>query len=152
MIRYLIFFISFSSCLPVLAAEGEWAVGKINPALLKNAHSVVRLEEQQFEVQKLSKAILKCRYVLTVLNEKGDKEAEFIENYDKFQKILSIEGVLYDASGKSIKRIKTKDTEDLSGVSGISLMDDNRIKRHHFYYRTYPYTVEYNWEIEFSST
>lgn len=152
MIRSLIFLCLLFSSFRLFATDGEWAVARINPALIKNAHAVVRLEDQQFEVQKLSKAVLKCRYVLTVLDEKGDDEAAFIEYYDKFQKIVSIEGVLYDASGKSIKKIKTKDTEDLSGVSGISLMDDNRIRRHHFYYRTYPYTVEYTWEIEFSST
>jgi hypothetical protein len=59
---------------------------------------------------------------------------------------------LYDASGSQLKKIKTKDAEDLSGVSDGNLMDDNRIKRHNFYHRVYPYTVEYISTIEFSST
>jgi len=59
---------------------------------------------------------------------------------------------LYDATGKQLKKIRTKDAEDLSGVSDFSLIDDNRIKRHHFYHRVYPYTVEYTTEIEYSST
>jgi hypothetical protein len=45
-----------------------------------------------------------------------------------------------------------KGLEDLSGVSDGSLMDDNRIKRHHFYYKVYPYTIEYTVEIQNKST
>ena len=48
--------------------------------------------------------------------------------------------------------MKTKDLEDLSGVDDISLIDDNRIKRHSFYYKVYPYTVEYDVEIRYRHT
>lgn len=134
------------------AADGDYAVSKIAPGLLKNANAVLRLEEMRFEIINPGKAIFKNRYVITVLNENGDHWAEFSEYYDKHRKIESIEGALYDATGKQLKKIKTKDTEDISGVSESSLIDDNRVKRHNFYHRVYPYTVEYTTEIEYTST
>lgn len=138
--------------LPVFAAEGEYAVSRIAPALLKNASAVLRTEEMRFELVSTGKAVYKYRYVITILDESADKHAEYTEYYDKFRKIASIEGVLYNAMGMAVKKIKTKDAEDLSGVDEGSLMDDNRVKHFNFYHRQYPYTVEYSTLFEFSST
>ena len=147
----IIIVVSFMLYLPVMAGDGEYAVAKIAPALLKNANAVVRLEELRFEIINPGKAVFKNHYVITVLNENGDYWAEFSEYYDKYRKIESVEGFLYDAAGSQLKKIKTKDTEDLSGASDASLIDDNRVKRHNFYHRVYPYTIEYNTEIQYNS-
>lgn len=140
----LVFLVALSTA---YAGDGEYSVLKISPVLLKNANAVLRLEEMRFEIVSTKQTVLKNHYVITVLNENGDDWAEFSEYYDKFREIESVEGVLYDGSGKQLKRIKKKDLEDLSGSSGSNLADDNRIKRHNFYYKVYPYTVEYTVEI-----
>lgn len=136
----------------VWAGEGEYAVSNISPELLKKANAVLRVEELNFEIINSGKAVFKNHYVITVLNENGDNWAQFYEYYDKHRKIEFIEGILYDASGKQLKKIKAKDVEDLSGVSDGSLMDDNRYKRHNFYNRVYPYTIEYTVWIDYNST
>ncbi len=142
----------FLFTITLLANDGDYAVSKIAPALLKNANAVLRLEELRFEIISTKETRLKNHYVITILNEKGDHWAEFSEYYDKHRELSSVEGILYDAYGKQLKRIKKKDLEDLSGVSGGTLMADDRIKRHNFYYRVYPYTIEYDIEIENKST
>ena len=142
----------FFSSLSLLAGDGDYAVSKISPALLKNANAVLRLEEMRFQIFSTKETTLKNHYVITILNEKGDHWAEFSEYYDKHRDVASVEGILYDASGKQLKKIKKKDLEDLSGVSGGTLMDDDRIKRHNFYYKAYPYTIEYDVEIDNKST
>jgi hypothetical protein len=134
------------------AGDGDYAVSKISPALLKNADAVLRLEELSFEVISTKQAIEKNHYVITILNENGDKWSDFIEYYDKLREINSVEGYLYDANGKQLKKIKFKDLQDLSGVGESSLIEDNRIKRHNFYYRVYPYTIEYDIEIRYNHT
>jgi transglutaminase-like putative cysteine protease len=144
--------ISLLSVLSTVAADGEYAVSKIPAELLKKANAVLRLEELNFEIINSGKAVFTNHYVITILNENGDFWAEFYEYYDKHRKIESLEGTLYDASGKQLKKIKTKDAEDLSGVSDGSLMDDNRYKRHNFYNRVYPYTIEYTVEVNYNST
>lgn len=134
------------------ASDGDYAVSKISPALLKNANAVLRLEEIKFEVISTKEAIETNHYVITILNENGDDWAEFNEYYDKLREISSVEGFLYDANGKQLKKIKTKDLQDLSGTADYSLVEDNRVKIHNFYYRAYPYTVEYSVEIRYNHT
>lgn len=134
------------------AADGEYAVSKINPVLLKNANAVLRLEELNFEITATNRAVFKNRYVITILNENGDFWSYFNEYYDKHRKVESVEGFLYDANGKTLKKVKMKDMEDVSGVSDGSLFDDNREKHHNFFHRIYPYSVEYSVEINYSST
>lgn len=151
--RLLLAVVLFFSLQPnLMAADGEYAVSKISPLLLVNANAVLRLEEVKFEINSPANAVYTNHYVITILNENGDYWAELFDNYDKHHKIRSVEGFLYDAAGKLLKKMKDKDMEDLSGSSGSNLMDDNRIKRHNFYYRAYPYTIEYTIITEYSST
>lgn len=142
-------FILFS--LTLLAGDGDYAVSRIPAALLKNAHAVKRMGETAYEVSSFTKAKVYERYAITVLDENGDKYASLYEVYDKLRTIKSIEGKLYDANGKEIKSLKNKDIEDLSG-NNSNLMDDSRVKSHNFYYKTYPYTVEYEIITEFNNT
>jgi hypothetical protein len=144
--------LSFLSVAYVSLAAQEYAVAKIPQHLLKGADAVLRLEELRFEVINTGKAVYKNHYVITILNENGDHWAAFSEYYDKHRKIGDVEGVLYDATGRQIKKMKNKDMKDMSGVSDGTLMDDTRYKLHNFYYRVYPYTVEYSVEINFNST
>lgn len=131
--------------LRVFAADGDYAVTKIAPALLKNADGVLRLEDISFEIKNMHEIYQRTHLVMTILNENGDKWADFITNYDKLEEFVSADGALYDANGKLLKRLKNKDLQDVSGVSEISLMDDNRLKVHNFFYKVYPYTIEYEW-------
>lgn len=147
-----IIFLAFICALQAYAGDGDYSILKISPALLKNANAVVRLEETRFEIISTKQTVLINHYVITILNENGDDWAEFSEYYDKFREIESVEGILYDAFGKQLKRIKKKDLEDRSGVDGGSLIDDKRVKRHNFYYKTYPYTIEYTSEITTKGT
>jgi len=137
---------------PAWAGDGEYAVSKISPELLKRSNAVLRLEEMRFEIISTKEVVLKNHYVVTILNENGDDWAEVVEYYNKHQQIESVEGILYDANGRQVKRVKKKDMEDLSGVSDGSLIDDSRIKHHNFYYKVYPYTVEYIIETSNKST
>ena len=134
------------------AGDGDYAVSKIAPELLKNADAVLRLEDIKFEILSTKEAIETNHYVITILNQNGDNWADLIEGYDKFTEITSVEGYLYDANGKQLKRMKFRDLQDLSGVGESSLIEDNRIKRYNFFYRVYPYTIEYEVITKFNQT
>lgn len=134
------------------AGNGDYAVSKIPAALLKNAHAVKRMETLRFEVINTGEAVLRKKYAITVLDENGDRFAAFVEYYDKLHELKNIEGVLYDAEGRELKRLKNKQVLDLSGSDDNALADDNRRKAHHFYYKVYPYTVEYEVDIRFNGT
>lgn len=150
--KRLILFISCLVHFTANAGDGDYPVSSIAPQLLKNANAVLRMEKLRLEVISPGKLQYTNHYAITILNEAGDGWADFSEYYDKFRSISSVEGILYNAEGKQVKKIKTKDVEDLSGVSGGSLIDDNRVKHHNFYHRVYPYTVEYKVELDMNSS
>ncbi len=134
------------------ANDGDFAVSKIDPALLKNANAVVRVDEMKFEIKSLTNTNLINHYVITILNEKGERWADLYEYYNKYREINSLEGILYDEEGKQLSKIKKKDTKDESGVDGGTLMDDARFKVHNFYYKVFPYTIEYTIETTNKNT
>ncbi|HEX4852096.1 MAG TPA: DUF3857 domain-containing protein, partial [Puia sp.] len=147
--------ILFIFCFAILqskAGNGDYAVSNIPAAILKNANIVKRTEEIRFEIVDVGKAREYHKYAITVLNENGDKEAIFEDYYDKLQSIESIDGTLFDATGKKLKSLKKSDIEDLSGTDNSSLIVDSRIKYHSFHYKVYPYTVEYVEEIKYNYT
>jgi hypothetical protein len=134
------------------AGDIRYPVSAIPASLVKNANVVKRMEEYQFRINNTGETVLYHKYALTVLNENGDDNAYLVEFYDKLQQIRSIEGALYDANGILVKKLKSKEIEDISAVDDNSLMDDNRRKVHSFFYKSYPYTVEYEVETKFNNT
>src|SRR5215207_10896823 len=84
----------------VMAADGEYDVAKISAAMRKNANAVLRLEKISFEVINTKHTVETNHYVITILNENGDRWSDVAEYYDKYRSIESIEGILYDGAGK----------------------------------------------------
>lgn len=147
-----LFFLFVSVAAVSRGNNGDYAVSNIPASLLLNANAVVRLEQMDFNLINDGEATYQSTLVVTILNENGDKFSGFFDYYNSFRDIRSVEGNLYDAAGKKIRSLKKKDIQDLSGVSEISLMDHNRIKQHNFYYKVYPYTVEYIVEVKQNGT
>jgi len=139
-------------CLLSLSAQKVYSVSAIPDSLLKGANAIKRFEEIHLEIKSKKYTVLRYKYAFTILNENGDKQAQFVEWYDKMREVSDIEGSLYDATGNLIKKLKSKDIQDLSGVSEISIMEDTRKKAHNFYYKVYPYTVEYSATIRQNHT
>ncbi|MEI9810612.1 MAG: DUF3857 and transglutaminase domain-containing protein [Bacteroidota bacterium] len=132
--------------------EDGYAVAGIPPALLKNANAVKRMEEMTFEITEGNRARYRHKAAFTILNEQGDDWAFFGEWYDKLKSIESFEGTLFDANGKKIKSLKRPDIKDVSGTDEESLADDNRVKWYNFFYKVYPYTIEYEIEVRYKGT
>ncbi|MEI2750197.1 MAG: DUF3857 domain-containing protein [Ferruginibacter sp.] len=133
-----------------LFAQNDYNVFTLSPELLENANAVKRMEEVTIEIKDIGKATITKRYAITILNKAGDEWAEFNEHYDKLVSFKSVEGKLYDALGKKIKSLKKSDIRDYSNTDENSLADDSRIKQHNFNYNSYPYTIEYESEIQFN--
>ncbi|TWI89107.1 transglutaminase superfamily protein [Chitinophaga japonensis] len=137
---------------PVLAGDPAYPAAAIPAELKEKAHTVKRREEIRFRMTGLGEARLTRHYVITVLDPAGSEDAGMLEVYDRLREIRSIRGVLYDAGGKTIKRLKQSDIEDLGGLDNMSLASDDRLKKHIFYHNVYPYTVEYEIEMRFNCT
>jgi len=120
----------------------DYSIVKIPPDLLKHANLIKRAETMEINIKDAGHATIKHTYAFTILNDKADPYAEFTSYYYKFKSIDDIEGKLFDALGKELKHVKKKDISDLGGEAGMGI-SDSRSKSHSFYYKNYPYTVEY---------
>ncbi|UZR98187.1 DUF3857 domain-containing transglutaminase family protein [Chondrinema litorale] len=133
----------------VLAGDIKFPARDIPEELKGDAVAVLRLDEREFTVVSYDKGILKKHWAYTVLKSTGDDYATFVERYDNLVKIDNIKGYIYDANGKLIKKLKNSDIIDQSNISGFSLYEDNRIKVANLEHHSYPYTVEFECEIEY---
>jgi hypothetical protein len=142
--------ISTLATFPMVAKEIKYKVADIPKELKENAKSVVRINQMEFVVKSLNNATLKVTYAITVLNKNGIDDALFNEYYDKFTKISSIAGKVYDENGEQIKKIPSDEIFDISAISGFSLYEDNRRKYIDPKIRTLPFTIEYSYEMDYS--
>jgi transglutaminase-like putative cysteine protease len=142
-------FLLFVLPLTFVYAQPDYDISKISPALLVNANAVVRTDEHYFEILSKREAKIHHHMVITVLNEKGEEQhSEIGVGYDKFTRIMDIEGAIYDASGKLLKKLKGSDIKDFGyGAVGDDITDA-RMKVADFGKKSYPYpyTVELNYD------
>lgn len=136
----------------LMAAEIKYRVADIPANLIDGADVVKRMEKSEFTIKSTGYTIWKRKYALTILNDQGDDFSSLVVYYDQLRKVTSIEGALYDANGALVKTLKSKDILDQGAGSGMNLMEDNRTKSHDFYYKNYPYTIEYSVEVVYDNS
>ncbi|MEM6766359.1 MAG: DUF3857 domain-containing protein [Bacteroidota bacterium] len=119
-------------------------VRNIPEELLENANAVIRLHTGNVEILNKEKGIITITQAVTILNRSGEGYNKVVAHYDsEFSKITDIQGILYDASGKIIRKLKGKDIKDVSTTSfGVG---DSRAKYAEMRDSKYPYTVSYSY-------
>ncbi|MEW7290902.1 DUF3857 domain-containing protein [Aquimarina sp. 2304DJ70-9] len=124
----------------------------IDSTLIKNANAVVRSEEVIIEINSVNSVTTRTKRIVTVLNKEGRGYANWYESYSPSIKIKKLEAIVYDASGKEIKKYKKNDFYDVSAYDGFSLMNDDRVKFLEYTPLGYPYTLIFESEVESEST
>ena len=134
------------------AKELRYPVSEIQAGLKENAHTVMRLYQQEIEIRSAKSVVITVTDVRTILNKNGVRNCYFNESYNSMQKISNLKGRVFDESGKQIRSLGLEDIVDHSGISGYSMYEDNRIKTIDPKCLTYPFTVEYTYQIELKQT
>lgn len=133
----------------VLASDPKFPVSAIPEELKKNADVVFREDQMTFTIASKSKASLHVYEVVTIFNDKGRRYATKVIGYDKLSKISSFKAIAYDANGNVLKKLKSSEIYDQSAFDGFSLYSDNRLKVAELTQGVYPYTVEFEYEVEY---
>lgn len=129
--------------------ETNYSVSLIPDSLKENADVVIRYNLQSLSIDDASSAVLKIKEVKTILKKSGEEHAFLIVPYSKFIKVKYVRGRIYDKNGKLIRKIKPKDIIDISYYDGFSLYTDNRLKAIKKPAVNPPYTVEYEYGLNF---
>lgn len=129
-------------------AQDNYPVSAISADLLPRASAVVRYMDMSIQVRSPRQVLVRVKKVVTVLNQSGDDAGEVFIWYNKDHKIKSVKGMLYDQFGIASAKFTEKNFSDRSAASNSSLFEDSRIKHFAAAQKSYPYTIEFEYEIE----
>ena len=144
----IIFTVALSVSLNVFATDLKYPVSEIPVELKENVDVVIREDEIRFKILAKNKATHYVHYVVTIFNENGNNYASQVVSYNKLTKVIDFNGYVYDALGKQTKRLKNNEIYDQASFDGFSLYSDHRLKAANLSQATYPYTVEFEYELE----
>lgn len=129
--------------------EQDYSISEIPDELKKDAMAVIRKNNTILFIESPARITLSVQYVITILNDKGKNYGNLYIFYDKFSHIKKVNGNVYSKDGLQIRKIRNSDFRDQSYYSDYTLYSDNRVKYIEITSNNYPYTVEYEYEIEY---
>ena len=135
---------------PAYAAPGpapKYAVADLAAALRENAHAVVRRQEETLLVKSVGRTVETTRRAVTILDEAGSRWASELVYYSQLNSISYFRGAVYDATGRQLRQLRAQDIRDISLSDGFSLASDARGRVADLSQPTYPYTVEFEYEV-----
>jgi hypothetical protein len=132
--------------------QEAYVASKIPDSLKTDANSVVRYSLEEYDVRGPGREVYKMHSVVTVLNEKGNREAGVSLPYNKkFSSVTAFEMRIYDAEGNLIKKYHKSDLYEHAAEESDALVTDDRVKIIGHTIAAYPTTVEMIYEIDNNS-
>jgi hypothetical protein len=124
-------------------AQALYQAATIPDSLKEDANVVVRYSLNEKVIKGPGKTQTRFHSVVTVLNEKGDHAAQLVVGYDKqFGKVDDVKMLVYDASGKQIKKYSKSDMYDRSASDNETLASNSRMLLLAHTISAYPTTIE----------
>ena len=136
----------FAALLAGAVEAQDWPVDLSAMVASEGAPVVVRLYETEYDVDAPGRAATRVRLVMTALNAAGREEVGRLSLvHGGFRRLRSLEGTLYDAAGREVRRLGRDDVSDR--VLG-SIYEDLRVRDAALFSERTPFTVEWTYEIE----
>ena len=139
----LIFFVANES------KAAKYAVSNIPDSLKVNANAVIREQHTEFRLISPTRARLKERRVVTILDKRGEGLIDLKLGHDAFRTIRSVSGTLYDENGLKIRDLRKNEFNDQSSAASYTLYAETRVTYTDIFVSSFPVTVEYEYEIEY---
>ncbi|MCT4616493.1 MAG: DUF3857 domain-containing transglutaminase family protein [Marinifilaceae bacterium] len=146
---FLVFILLYISIIVYSKPNIDYNINKIHPELIDASLAVVRIDKSIFSIESKSKASFTVKKAISILEEDGAKFANIAISYDRLIKLKNLKINIYNNSGVLIKKVKSSEISDFSSYDGYSLYSDNRLKTYSPNIKKYPYTIEYEYELDF---
>lgn len=124
----------------------------VSKELKEKANSVVRHQNIEIVVNSQKSYRIKKKKIISVFNEYGLKNIDAKEYYSNSESVNSIQAIIYDLTGKEIKKIRRKDFKDQSVADGFSILTDGRVVYLDYTPTQYPFTIVYESDVTSSNT
>nr|NQU89248.1 DUF3857 and transglutaminase domain-containing protein [Bacteroidota bacterium] len=133
---------------PIGAQDFMHAAVFIPDTLKQNADAVIRFHNTEITRLSAGKAKVTVQYAVTVLNKNGQSDAWLAVYYDGHRKVKHIKGRYYNAMGFKIDKVENDDIKDYSSYPDFTFFSDSRVKSIKPVMNQYPYTAEYEYELQ----
>jgi transglutaminase-like putative cysteine protease len=127
----------------------KYVVSTIADDMKQNMNAVYWQDKIEFEILAKNRAFFRVSNAITILNANAKGLAHVVVQYDRLSKVTNLKGTIYNAEGEVIKKFKPSDIYDRSDYDGFTVFSDTRYKLLDMTHRTYPYTVEYEYEVDY---
>lgn len=141
----LLIFLSVFSPLPAQ----NYAITAIPEDLKADAHAVIREYSETFVQENLYTGTYKAVYAISIFNDKGDDYTNFHVYEDFFHELKNFSGEVFNAQGKSIRKMGKKDL--VSTAFSSNLADDGKNTFYNFHAPSYPITIKYAYELKYKN-
>jgi hypothetical protein len=129
-----------------------YSAAGIPDSLKQDANSVVRYSSDEVTIKGPGQAIIKHHSLVTILNEKADREAIVQFFYNKKNDTYSdIEIRAYDANGVLLKKYHKSDMYDGAMLDNETMVSDERFLGLKHTIANYPTTIEVEYEEDLGS-
>lgn len=124
----------------------------IPDSLKDEANSIVRYLNNKVTIYGPGRAVIKQHKLITILNEKGDKDAIIVFPYNrKYDSFSDIDIRVYDEKGTQIKKYHKSDMYDGSAIDDETMVTDERFLGLKHVVANYPTTIEISYEEDLNS-
>jgi hypothetical protein len=130
-------------------AGNIYDVSNIPEHLKEDAIAVMRQNHRTFEVSSERRASYTEHRVITILERRAEGLADLFVPYDAFRRVRNVSGTIYDAEGNKIRDLRNSEFIDRSAASSYSLYSDNRMIFTDIYQSQLPFTVEFEYEVDY---
>ncbi|GAA3951044.1 DUF3857 domain-containing protein [Hymenobacter algoricola] len=134
---------------PAQAGGGlpKYPVSAVPAALRENAHAIIRRHEETLLVKSVGRTVETVHQVTTILDENGARWATEMVYYDQLSSVSYLRGAVYNEAGLLLRQLRAGDVGDISLSDGFSLASSGRGRVVDLRQPTYPYTVEFEYEV-----
>lgn len=144
-----LFFLFLFFCQVSVSRVGAQGNFSTVPVDWLQASAIIHQSSQEVLVNKSGSFLLKNKIIVTVFKSEASELAVLDVGYSSNIKIKNMGGIVLDITGNPIYKSKKSDIEDFSNFSSFSVYEDNRVKILNLKQTRYPYTVEFEYEVEY---
>lgn len=130
----------------------NYTISSIPENLKKNASVIIRKDNTAVEINKIDDIVYKKASVVTILNKDGIPYSLPRISYEKGDNISNVKVIVYDEKGNKIKSYSKSDFTDIAANPQGTFYSDSRMLILPFASSSFPYTVEFSYELNDENT
>lgn len=121
------------------------------PLWSEKVNALIIHDDYELSILDANSAKFRVNRAIKIYNENGKSFGKFRLFENKYIKIKKVKGKIINESGKTLKKLDKDDIIKANVSPGYVLYDDSKYQYFELEWHTYPYIVEYEYELKYSS-